>query len=86
MSATDDLLGWFEVHSVEGIREALPAGASPAEPIFGKKPIECLMEMYLRARQDSPIVFGSCCKLALRSTTLFCKHSSSTTMQLFAIC
>ena len=45
----DDLLGHFECHSPEGIREALAAGVSPTEPIRGKTPMVCLIEMYLRS-------------------------------------
>ncbi len=45
----DDLLGHFECHSPEGIREALAAGISPTEPILGKLPIVWMIEMYLRS-------------------------------------
>jgi hypothetical protein len=62
MSITDDLLGSFEVHSPKGIREALDAGASPIEPIRGKKPIECLIEMYTRSPG-----FGECLQLMLNA-------------------
>jgi len=60
MSITDDLLGSFEVHSPRGIREALDAGASPIEPIRGKKPIEWLIEMYTRSPR-----FGECLRVML---------------------
>lgn len=51
MTVTDDLLGWFETHSVEGIRAALEDGADPNTPIRGKKPIWWLIEMYTRSRR-----------------------------------
>jgi len=60
MSVTDDLLGCFEVHSPEGIRKALAAGASPVEPISGKNPIECLIEMYFRSPR-----FADCLRVML---------------------
>lgn len=60
MSITSDLLGSFEMHSPKGIREALDAGASPTEPIRGKKPIECLIEMYTRSPR-----FGECLRVML---------------------
>ncbi|MGI9070619.1 MAG: ankyrin repeat domain-containing protein [Bryobacteraceae bacterium] len=62
MSATDDLLGSFEVHSPEGIRKALDDGASPTEPIRGKKPIYWLIEMYTRSRR-----FAECVRVMLKS-------------------
>jgi len=43
------LLGAFEEHSPGGIRAALAAGVSPTEPINGKRPIDSLIEMYLRS-------------------------------------
>ena len=42
-----ELLGAFEVHSAEGIREALATGISPLAPINGRKPIDHLIEAYL---------------------------------------
>lgn len=49
MSTEADLLGAFEEHSPDGIRAALAAGASATDPIKGKRPIDCLIEMYLRS-------------------------------------
>ncbi len=49
MSFEAELLGAFEVHSPEGIRESLSAGASPTELIKGKRPVDCLIEGYLRS-------------------------------------
>lgn len=60
MSITDDLLRSFEGHSPEGIRKALAAGASPIEPIRGKKPIQSLIEMYTRSPR-----FGECLRVML---------------------
>jgi ankyrin repeat protein len=44
-----DLLGAFEEHSPGDIRAALAAGVSPTEPINGTRPIDALIEMYLRS-------------------------------------
>ena len=49
MSLEAGLLEAFEEHSPQGIREALAADASPANPIKRKRPIECLIEAYLRS-------------------------------------
>jgi hypothetical protein len=49
VSLEADLLGAFEEHSPDGIRKVLAAGASPTEPIKGKRPIDSLIEMYLRS-------------------------------------
>jgi hypothetical protein len=49
VSSEYDLLGAFEEHSPEGIKKALAAGISPIEPIQGKRPIDWLIEMYLRS-------------------------------------
>jgi hypothetical protein len=43
-----DLLGAFEEHSPDDIRQLLAAGVSPTQPIHGKRPIDCLIETYLR--------------------------------------
>ena len=51
MSHENDLLGHFECHSPQGIRDILAAGVSPTEPIRGKTPIVWLIEMYLRSPQ-----------------------------------
>ena len=49
MATEADLLGEFEEHSPDGIRAVLAAGVSPTEPINGKRPIDALIEMYLRS-------------------------------------
>jgi ankyrin repeat protein len=49
MSLEGDLLAAFEVHSPEEIRAVLRAGQSPTQPIKGKTPMVCLIEMYLRS-------------------------------------
>jgi hypothetical protein len=60
MSFEADLLGAFEVHSPDGVREALSAGASPTEPIKGKRPVDCLIEGYLRSSR-----FDECLQVLL---------------------
>ncbi len=60
MSVEADLLGAFEEHSPDGIREALSAGASPTEPIKGKRPLDCLIEGYLRSSK-----FDDCIRVLL---------------------
>lgn len=55
-----DLLGEFEGHSPTGIRELLAAGVSPTEPIQGKRPIDALIEMYLRSSR-----FAECLRIML---------------------
>jgi ankyrin repeat protein len=55
-----DLLGEFEEHSPAGIRALLAAGVSPTEPIDGKRPIDALIEMYLRS-----IRFAECLQIML---------------------
>jgi len=49
MSLEADLLGAFEIHSPDGIRESLRAGASATGLIKGKRPVDCLIEGYLRS-------------------------------------
>lgn len=49
MSLEADLLGAFEGHSPDGIREALSAGASATELLKGKRPVDCLIEGYMRS-------------------------------------
>jgi hypothetical protein len=49
MANMEDLLEGFELHSPEKIRAAIAAGADAKAPIRGKRPIEWLMEMYLRS-------------------------------------
>lgn len=51
MSLEADFLGALEEHSPEGIRNALAAGASPTDRIKGKRPIDCLIEGYLRSQR-----------------------------------
>ena len=60
MSGEADLLGNFEEHSPEGIRQLLAAGISPTEPIQGKRPIDCLIETYLRSPR-----FAECVQILL---------------------
>ncbi len=55
-----DLLGEFEEHSPAGIRALLDAGVSPTEPIYGKRPIDVLIEMYLRSLR-----FAECLQVML---------------------
>jgi hypothetical protein len=45
----EDLLEGFELHSPEKIRAVIAAGADAKAPIRAKRPIEWLMEMYLRS-------------------------------------
>lgn len=49
MTAIEDLLGAFEVHSPEQIRDALRRGADPVAPVGGKAPLSWLIEMYPRS-------------------------------------
>lgn len=42
------LMGGFECHDTNEIRQALATGLSPTELINGKRPIDWLIEMYLR--------------------------------------
>jgi hypothetical protein len=60
VSLEADLLGAFEEHSPDGIRNVLAAGVSPTEPIKGKPPIELLIEMYLRSPR-----FAECLEVML---------------------
>jgi ankyrin repeat protein len=60
MSIESDILESFELHSPEGIRKAIEAGASPIKPIRGKKPIDYLIEMYLRSPR-----FAECLRVML---------------------
>jgi ankyrin repeat protein len=55
-----DLLGEFEKHSPGGIRALLVEGVSPSEPINGKRPIDVLIEMYLRSSR-----FAECLQIML---------------------
>jgi hypothetical protein len=60
VSIEAELLGAFEEHSPDGIRKSLAAGASPTEPIKGKRPIDSLIEMYLRSPR-----FAECLQVML---------------------
>ena len=60
MATGADLLGEFEVHSPDGIRTLLAAGVSPTDPINGKRPIDCLIEMYMRSPR-----FAECLQVML---------------------
>ncbi len=60
MSLEADLLGAFEEHSPDGIRASLSAGASPTQPIKGKRLVDCLIEGYLRSDN-----FGECLRVLL---------------------
>ena len=60
MPASADLLGEFEDHSPDGIRKLLAAGVSLTDPIKGKRPIDCLIEMYLRSSR-----FAECLQVML---------------------
>ena len=48
-NAEDDLLGAFEIHSVDAIRGILDGGLDANAPVRGKSPIEWLLEMYTRS-------------------------------------
>jgi hypothetical protein len=60
MSLESDYLEAFELHSPSQIRKALAAGASPTDLIKGKRPIDCLIEMYSRSAQ-----FAECLQVML---------------------
>jgi hypothetical protein len=60
MPTGTDLLGEFEEHSPAGIRALLAAGVSPTEPINGRRPIDVLIEMYLRSSR-----FAECLQIML---------------------
>jgi len=62
MAAGADLLGAFEVHSPGEIERVLAAGVSPVQPIQGKRPIDCLIETYLRSPR-----FADCLRVMLRA-------------------
>jgi hypothetical protein len=55
-----DLLGAFEVHSPEEIKKLLAIGVSPLKLIKGKRPIDCLIEGYLRSSR-----FAECMRVML---------------------
>jgi ankyrin repeat protein len=56
----DDLIGAFELHSVDQIRAVLDNGLDLTAPIRGKLPIVWLTEMYTRSR-----AFPDCLRLML---------------------
>jgi len=60
MSLESDYLGAFEEHSPVEIRHALTAGASATKLIKGKKPVDCLIEGYLRSSR-----FADCLRILL---------------------
>lgn len=60
LNSSNDILGAFELHSVEQVREALEAGLDPRAPIRGKSPVNWLTEMY--SRSDD---FPKCLRLML---------------------
>jgi hypothetical protein len=62
VSLEADLLGAFEEHSPDGIREVLAGGISPTEPIKGKPPIDSLIETYLRSPR-----FAECLEVMLNA-------------------
>ncbi len=60
MATEADLLGAFEVHSPVEIKSILDAGISPLKLIKGKRPIDCLIEGYLRSSR-----FADCMRVML---------------------
>ena len=60
MATAADLIEAFETHSPGDIRAALAAGISPTEPIDGKRPIDALIETYLRSSR-----FSECLQIML---------------------
>lgn len=60
LATAADLLEAFEEHSTAGIRAALAGGVSPTEPINGKRPVDVLIEMYLRSAR-----FPECLQIML---------------------
>ena len=55
-----EILGAFECHQPDEIREVLAAGLSPVAPLKGKSPIMHLIEMYLRSPK-----FANCLRVML---------------------
>lgn len=49
MTATEDLLGAFDGHDLDGVRAALRAGADACTPVRGKPPVQWLLEQYTRS-------------------------------------
>jgi len=62
MSLEADYLGAFEVHSPDGIRDALAAGASATQLIKGKTPIHSFIEGYLRSSR-----FAACLQVLIEA-------------------
>jgi len=60
VSNESDLLEAFELHSPDGIRKVLAAGASPVVLIEGKRPVDILVEMYTRSPN-----FAACLQVML---------------------
>jgi len=58
MATEADLLEAFEEHSPREIERILAAGVSPSEPIKRKRPVDCLIEGYLRSPR-----FGECLRV-----------------------
>src|SRR5258708_19271965 len=56
-----DLLEAFEEHSPEQIEKALATGVSPTAPIKDRKPIDHLIEAYLRSSR-----FSDCLRVMLK--------------------
>jgi hypothetical protein len=62
MSLEADYLEAFELHSPDGIRHAIAAGASATQLVKGKTPIDSLIEGYLRSPR-----FADCIRTLLDS-------------------
>ena len=62
VSQEADLLGAFEEHSPDEIRNVLGEGVSPTDPIKGKPPIDSLIEAYLRSPR-----FAECLQVMLNA-------------------
>ena len=62
MSTQAELLEAFEVHSPDAIQTAIESGVSPTHLIGGKRPVDCLIEAYLRSPR-----FGSCLRVMLKA-------------------
>ena len=60
MATEADLLTALEIHSPEEIKNLVARGVSPSRLINGKRPIDCLIEGYLRSRQ-----FTECMQIML---------------------
>ena len=60
------LLGAFESHDPDAVRDAIAAGASATEPVDGKLPIVALAEMYTRSAR-----FADCLRALLDAGASF---------------